>query len=828
MSYSVGLRAILERLPAEGVAFKYYKDGWQSISYKEFLSKVYALASILKLEEGQRVAILSENRYEWCSAFMAIVSLGLVAVPIDPNLEPEEIKNILLDSDSKAIFVSPKTKGLLSEIGLRIQILDLGSSNQNPVRFKDIGAEHLACLVYTSGTTGRPKAVMLTHGNLTSDIEAVLGTGIITKNDRVLSILPLNHTYALMCTFLAPISVGATIVYPESLKGPDLIRAMKETAITILIAVPRVVESLRSALMGRLMGLRWLLNISKKIRQRFDINIGRIVFFPIHRAFGGRLRYIACGGARLEPSVMLDMEGIGFTIIEGYGLTETSPVVTFNPPSKRKPGSVGKPLSLVEIKILNPTDTGEGEIVIKGPMVMSGYYKNPEATKEALKDGWLLSGDLGYMDNEGYLYITGRAKDIIVLSSGKNIYPDEVEREYQKIPLIKEICVFGKEDRLEAVIVPDTEYLKRQGIANIREALSWEINSISRRLPPYKRLMGYTLYPEPLPKTPLGKFRRFMIKELISKKPKPPVDEPIFLEDETAMRVAKCIKSVLKEQRGLRLSDNLELDLGIDSLGRLEVVSSLEAEFSVRLPEGFASEVQTIKDIVSKLKEFSKREAPPEQEQGGLVPLPFERLFRRVLRSILRVFFKTYGISVSGLESLPKGAFIIAANHASYLDGFVLASSLPKDVYDRAYFLGFQRYFRGTLRGAFARLGHVISIDPDMFLGEAMGLSQRVLREGNCLVIFPEGGRSFDGSIMPFKKGIGVLALRLSVPVVPVCIEGTYEILPRGARLPKMARIRLSFGSPILPEVVQQGEDIYQQFADKVREEVAGLCRKNN
>ena len=263
---------------------------------------------------------------------------------------------------------------------------------------------------------------------------------------------------------------------------------------------------------------------------------------------------------------MQDLEALGLTILEGYGLTETSPVVAFNPIEKRKPGSVGKALPSAEIKIIDTERhveldiMKEGEITIKGPMVMKGYYKNPQATAEVLKDGWFYSGDLGYIDNDGYVFITGRLKEVIVLGSGKNIYPDEVEKQYLSIPLIKEICVTGVEDKgvvesLHAIIVPDFEYAKKTQIANLQETLKWEINAVSLRMPQYMRIRGYTLSSDPLPRTPLGKLRRFMVKDLLkvkSEKLKVKSEDKNLLQDEIGRKIVECIKPLLKEQLSIQ------------------------------------------------------------------------------------------------------------------------------------------------------------------------------------------------------------------------------------------------------------------------------------
>ncbi|TAL22955.1 MAG: long-chain fatty acid--CoA ligase [Nitrospirae bacterium] len=678
-----------------------------------------------------------------------------------------------------------------------------------------------------------------------------------------------------MCTFLVPVILGAAITYSPSLKGSDIISSIKDKGVTILIGVPQLLEMIRNGIINKVkqlpFPLSWalknILALCGRLRRSTGINIGKIIFRSAHNALGKQFRFFTSGGARLEPEIMRDLEAIGFTVLEGYGLTETSPVVTFNPIKTRRAGSVGKPLPSVEIKITGsaegePGFMQEGEIAIKGSMVMTGYYKNPEATAQAIKGGWFFSGDLGYLDGDGFLFITGRIKEVIVLGSGKNIYPEELEKEYLKIPLIKEICVFGLEERggmesLHAIIVPDIEEAKKQRIANIQEALRWEIIRISAKLPPYTRIKGFDLFSEPLPRMPLGKLRRFMIKDLIkvkSEKLKVKSEDKNLMSDEIGRRVVECIyatRYALPADFPILPTDNLELDLGLDSLQRIELVVSLENKFSIKLPETFASDIQTVGDLVGKIKEAgisSQPSALSSQQKGTgfssiLSQEPSENEKRAVglnqgavewfvvsalmgaIKLFLKIFFR---LDVKGKENIPDSPFIITPNHCSYLDVFVIASGLPLKMLRNLYFHGFQTYFANRLTAFIARLAHVIPIDPDAFLEKALQLSGYVLRNKKSLCIFPEGGRSYDGNLMEFKKGIGILALEMNVPVVPAAIKGSFEALPKGAFLPKPKKIKLIFGKPFYPsdsDMTKKPEktDKYQFFADELRERVNQL-----
>lgn len=852
-------------------AFNYLDQSWKELTYGEFLGYTQAIAAYLinsGTNLGDRVAVISENRHEWCASYLGILIAGGTAVPIDAQLGPGEVNNLLAHSGAAVVFHSAKTAMNVTVPAKKINFdsEEFKKLSTLPVmkHYPDVPEDNIASIIYTSGTTGAPKGVMLTHKNFCSDAEAVIKAGIVTHEDNVLSILPLHHTYPFMCTFLVPILLGASITYPKGMKGPELMSAIKEKAVTIIVGVPQLLELIRNGIIRKIhekpsviaFTLIKLLRACGRTRKAVNINLGKLIFSQAHKAFSNRFRFFASGGARLDPGVMDDLEALGFTVLEGYGLTETSPIVTFNPFEKRKSGSAGKPLLTAEIKIINPSETGVGEIAIKGPMVMEGYYKNPEASAKVMQEGWFLSGDLGYIDDEGYLFITGRSKEVIVLSSGKNIYPEEVEKEYLKIPLIKEVCVTGIEEAgivesLHGLIVPNLDYAKKERIGNIHENLKWAINGVSLTLSPYMRLKGFSISPEPLPRTPLGKLRRFMVKDMLrlsrfeDKKAKEP--DQALLSDETGRTVLKCIAPLLRDDTPIRFSDNLELDLGLDSLQRIELVASIEKAFSIKLPDEFISEAQTVEELISKIKElkpgsvshiegasffkdiFSSDPSEDEKERAGVRQGALKWVISSAgvicLKLIFKLFFR---LEAKGVENLPEAPFIFAPNHCSHMDGFVLGASVPLRTFKRLYFQGFQKYFTGWPLSLFARLSHVIPIDTESFLGKALQISSYILRNHCSLCIFPEGGRSIDGNVMEFRKGIGILAIEHNTPVVPTLIEGTFGALPRGAGWPRFRKIKITFGKPFYPleiNLLKKPEDMdnYQFFANKTKEKVITL-----
>lgn len=861
----------------DNTAFHYYVDHWRRITYGTLASAAGAQGSRLRAEgvkKGDRVAIVAENRPEWCISYLAVMLAGGIAVPVDAQLGAAEIAVLLGDAAPKAVFYSLRTAAAVGAAAKGISpaplLIDIdtpgfaGAAGQGSIQVPDKAPDDLASIIYTSGTTGRPKGVMLTHGNFLSDALALMEAQIVSHEDNVLSVLPLHHTYAFMCTFLVPLLLGASMTYPASLKGPDILSAIRENAVSVLIGVPQLLGLIRNGILNKLAALPWpvrlilrgALRVSGMLRQRADINIGRFIFHSAHAALGPHFRFFGSGGARLDPAVMTDLEALGFTVLEGYGLTETSPVVTFNPPQRRKPGSVGRPLPGVEMMIHRQGEGEEGEIVIKGPMVMKGYYNNPEATSAALTDGWFRTGDVGRIDPEGYLFITGRTKEVIVLASGKNVYPEDAEKLYATSPLIKEICIIGVPspeggESLHGIIVPDLEYASKARIGSIHEALKWEINKLSARVPSFMRLTGFTVRTEPLPRTPLGKIRRFMIGAEhagVSRGPAQAAAEEQQAQDETSRLVLREVERFMRPGQRPRLEDNLELDIGLDSLSKIELTVALERIFSRRLPEDFLLDVHTVGELIAKMSAGTPGEAAgvgsktgwkeilsaqPSEEALRMVslerpedPMVFTRIAFLLVKLLFRICFR---IEAAGVGNLPaSGNFIIAPNHTSYLDGFAAILSLPFDRFKSLYALGLSEFFAGFLRSRLARIAHVIPIDAASYLSTALQMSAYVLLKGRSLCVFPEGGRSSDGELMEFKKGVGILAKELGVAVVPAYIQGAFEALPRGAAFPRFRKITVRFGPPLLAAEMDfskrpEGMDEYQYFAAILRERVGQL-----
>ena len=500
---------------------------YQKYSFK----KVYELASNLAahlMETGinpkDRVAILSENRPEWGISYLAAASLGAVCVPLDARLTREEIENLLADSGAKIIIISSELVKLHKFSIKSILMEELENIKASKMPEANILPDDLAAIIYTSGTTGAPKGVMLTHENIVSNFTATAKLFKLGPGDNFLSILPLHHTFEATAGFLGPFYMGCTITYAESMKSYNLLKNMQETGVTIMCGVPLLYILFYQGI------LREIEEKGPFVKILFSIMIGvsnvlpneavrRKIFFIIHKQLGGKIRFWVSGGTAIDPEIIHGFEIFGITILQGYGLTESAPILTCCTLENNRIGSVGKPLLNVELKL-----TSEGEIIAKGPNIMKGYYKREDLTAEAIKDGWLYTGDIGRVDWQGYIYITGRIKDIIVTGSGVNVYPDEIEFFLNKLPGVKECCVLGvkiKEgvrrgmEEVWAILVPDVEYFKKKNIDQTEsgKAIKKEIDKLNEKLTEYKRIANVIIRNEELPKTTTRKVKRFQVRK---------------------------------------------------------------------------------------------------------------------------------------------------------------------------------------------------------------------------------------------------------------------------------------------------------------------------
>ena len=522
------------------VAFQ-MKEGksYRKITYEKTLHLVRKIQTFLiktGIKSGDRVALISENRPEWALSYLAIVGLGAIAVPLDAFLNPEEIQTLLKDSDTKAIILSKKYIDYIKKTKLEWCSLFMEEFENFPTPTStltgEVKLEDIASIVYTSGTTGAPKGVMLSHNNIMSNVVSVASLFDTVPKENLLSILPLHHTFETTVGFLAPFYKGSIITFAESLKSNKILANMQETGVTAMCGVPLLYQLLYNGIvreveeknLSKLFSILFL--ISKFFRNVIDVNLGKFLFASVHKKFGGKIRFFVSGGAALDPDIARNYEIMGFTMLQGYGLTESSPVLACCTLEKNKIGSVGQPVPGIEIRAAGPGKVGE--ILASGPSIMKGYYNQKELTSRVLIDNWLHTGDMGYLDENGYLFITGRSKDIIVTASGVNVYPEEIEFSLNKIPAVKESCVIGVKvkdgvrkgaEEVVALIVPDMEYLEKlrnEDDESIKEMIAREVQNYNRRIADSKRIARFIIRKEELPKTRLKKIKRFELKKEFS------------------------------------------------------------------------------------------------------------------------------------------------------------------------------------------------------------------------------------------------------------------------------------------------------------------------
>ncbi len=845
------------------------------------------------LPRGARCAILAANGPRWVACYLGAIAAGMIAVPLDTAFSSGQVSKLLDNSGTSLLFVDakhlPAAQAAIADRPIRVMllentdaeaaadalddILDAGSGRFEPVQ---VSPDDTAAILYTSGTTSDPKGVMLTHANFAAEAEAVFRFIKIGPSDAILGVLPLFHALAQMANLLLPLATGARVVFLESLNTAELLRALHERDITLFCCVPQffylIHERIRKEVgaHGRLAqsAYRWTLKASA-ISRALGFNAGKFFFRPVHKMLGPRMRYLVTGGSRLDPDIGRDFQAMGFELLQAYGLTETSGGAMCTRPHDNVMGSVGKPLPGVEVKLRDPkrADDGSGpavgEILLRGQIVMKGYYNRPDATAEVLRNGWLHSGDLGYLDVHGNLFITGREKEMIVLSSGKNIYPEEIEAHYLKSPYIKEICVMGMEsmpgepyaERLHGVVVPNFEVLRERKIVNTREVIRFDIETLSAQVPSTKRILSFEIWQDDLPRTTTRKIKRFEVERRVRERQgagRGVTDDrarTVTEEDRQWMREPDVGRAIAVVQRASKHADrpihprdNLELDLGLDSMERVELLVAIEQALGASVPDSIVSEVYTVRELVhavlqSRGGEATERERaawdkvlqtdPTDPEviavaRRHTIAEHWWYMFGRVMQLLLRDFFH---LQISGIEKLPKtGPYIISPNHQSFLDPVALVSSLPYRVVRNAFYVGTSEIFGSGLLRRLARTLKLVPVDPDANLVPAMRAGAYGLRHGKILILYPEGERSIDGTPKVFKKGAAILATHLKVPIVPVAMEGFFEAWPRGKGFQKFTRLKMMFGDPIPPpQNVRNPEATYEQITAELKRRVVEM-----
>lgn len=796
-------------------------------SYSELLAETGKMTNIAKKSTTDKIAIFAKNSAQWVFAFYSGWNAGKTVVPIDFLASTEDIVHILNDCEPGMVFYDETTAEKWKEAQAEIKspiadfnLSDIDTINQyksiewNP----SINEEDTAVIIYTSGTTGSPKGVMLSFNNLKANVDAVSkDVKIYSQGQQVLMLLPLHHIFPLAGSMIIPLYVGGTIVESPSMQSSDLLSTFANNSIGLMIGVPKLYNLLYQGINDKIQKSFIAKTLFKIIKITKQKKLAKKIFKQVHEKFGGHLSFMICGGAAVDPKVAQLFHTVGFNLLEGYGMTEAAPMITFTRPGRFKAGSPGQILPKLELKIV------DDEIIAKGPNIMKGYYNRPEETDEVLKDGWLYTGDLGKVDKKGFLHITGRRKEIIVLPSGKNINPILLERKLEEQELILEAGLFFHKSFLHALIVPDMAQVSQKGINDLNIYFRKEIlPKFNQQVTSYKRIMKFSLVAEELPRTRLGKLQRFKLPELFANPTEPKITEQY--NDE--LEEYQVIKSFIEQQVDMNVAPNhhIEFDIAMDSLDKLSLMEFIDKTFGVKISEEkllkFPS-ISKMADYVRDHKLFKKIEMPDwsailkERVHFRLPKSWFSQIL--VIKSLKYMFFIMFRFKSSGRENIPEGPAIIAPNHQSFIDALLITAFIKNKELRKTFFYAKKDHVKSKFMTFLADKHNVIVMDIDHGIKESIQKLAEVLKQNKKVVIFPEGTRTKDGKLGDFKKTFAILSKELNVPIIPVAIDGAYKALPRGKHFPRLfAKVHVKY----MPAVYPKNHD-FESLTSVVKQQIS-------
>ena len=842
----------------------------RTLSYAELSDQALRLARGLNdrgVQSGEPVILFGPNSLDWVVVRLALFALGAVGVALDEFSTDAELAVLFPDCKAKRAFVAsrflPRVRSLDGGEDVDLIRLDVEGEEGDPAPhwgdllaetaggLPPISAEQPSIQVYTSGTTGTPKSFYLTHANLLHNIRSMVERGIVSSSDRVVMPLPLHHVFPLTIGVGVGLGSRATLILPEGVTGPQIMTALRVARATVLLGVPRLFAAILTGLEGRMAqqpllhraAFRALFALSLFFLKNFNIRIGRRLFAPLHRQVGPDLWLLASGGAKFDADLIWKLDALGWDTRSGWGLAESASVLTYNHAGgEKRIGSEGRPLPGMEVRVADPDEEGVGELQARGASLFSGYRGGREVNEGVFTDdGWFRTGDLGRIDEEGFVYIHGRVKEMLVLGGGKNVFPEEIEAVYRESPVIEEIAVLEEKGALVAVVVPNLAAATAAGTAVepvIRAALSEQ----GARLAGYQRLAGYVITREPLPRTRLGKYQRFKLAEIyrsIRQGRQPAADvRPLTAEEEAFLEVGRRqeVLAFLKSRfadRPVTLDASPSLDLGIDSLEWVTLGMELEQRFGLTFPKEATAEILTVRDLLAEVKPLEEGAGarplirPLSQEEAEwLRPRGFGlRLLGLLLHGFnvlaQRLYFR---MRVEG-EALPPpeaGPHLYVANHLSDLDPPVVAAALGYQRLSRLRWSAERsRLFTSSLTRTISRAARIFPVD-ERDPSTTLSYGAETLRRGETLVWFPESWRSPDGELQTFLPGVGHLLLAEPVPVIPLRIYGTFEAMPRHARFPRPEKVVVVVGQAIPAEELAALGDA-KAVAERLRQAVARL-----
>jgi len=832
--------------------------GLSRISFRDWQARSLACAQRLVeagVSPGDRVLLAGANHPAWPIAFFGILYAGATVVPLEPGVEADVVENLRVASGAKLFIADPAVMERVRPFAsLELGWLDLwgaaatGAPLADPVEAR---ADQVAALIYTSGTTGVPKGVMLSHANLTALVASLAPLFPLGRGDRVLSVLPLHHTFELTCGMLLPLSRGSRIVYLDELTAERLEVGLKSGRITAMIGVPALWEMLerrvsaKVAERGRFASQVFdvAVELNRSLGKSLGIDAGKLLFGPVHEGLGGHLRYLVSGGAALPEKTHHLFAGLGLHLAEGYGLTEAAPVLTVasGGPGARA-GHVGRPIPGVEIRVFEPNAQGVGEVLARGPNVMLGYSDDEEATRRTIDaDGWLHTGDLGKLDKHGQLVIVGRAKDVIVASNGENVYPDDLEARLGQVEHVAELAIVGIDDprggeRVACVAVPaDDEGVSR---AERHQRAKKALDQALAKLPSAQRPAVVTLLDVKLPRTTTRKVKRSEVRRLIERvaplSERPPRSTKGGHEPAEGVRAAVAAIT-RRDPAALDPGLSLRADLGFDSLMLLELLVALEAQLGASVDAERLNACVTLGDAEALMRETGagRRPARTAAIEGAddppleLPPALRDAAMHWLGRAQTGFYDRVLHTRVSGRAFIPHNRnVLVAANHASHLDMGLAKYGLGGYGEGLVSLAAQDYFFEGNRwrKAYFENLTNLVPMSRSGSLRQSLRQAGELLEQGKTVLIFPEGTRSADGEVKEFKSAVGYLALQTRVDILPVYLGGTFAALPKGATLLRRRDVAVRIGPALeIRELTRLTQGLTASEASRV---VADLARR--
>lgn len=803
----------------------------RSYTYRQLFEKSDVYAEKLQqcgIKKGDRVIIVAENSPEWNVSFLSIMKLRCTAVLIDSSLATHDIQKLIEKTDARGIFTTPKVINrfstslsktipvfnIMNNCELFQNSVDKVSTKVGETIDKD---EEVALIIYSSGTTKSASGIMHTHEAMIKTIEMTANENNITSDDRILGVLPNSHIYGVITCLFGSMMLGGSLRYIDSMNSENLLYAFNDFKPTIFPCVPKVFELFEKQIVKKIKSnnitkkvYEIFFPLSLKIRHNFRINLGKIIFKSVHNGFGGNIKLMTSAGAPLDSKVAEFYYGMGFDLLETYGLTETNIPVIGNRTSNLTTNSCGKPYPNIEVKLENIDESGAGEIYIKSPYMMKGYFRDQKSTNESFDGEYFKTGDIAVYDKNQNIKIVGRSKENIVLSTGKKVTPTDIENKYERLIGVKEFVICGVNvkdadyDEVHAFIVKESEQIDNKEIQQ-------QIDKKASELSLYMKIAKVHFVDE-IPKTSLQKPKRFLLKKYalensnIEKIEKSESDSTYYKN--TFDILCEIISKIGGfDSRRITSESKVIGELGLDSLSIIELASIIEERYSVDITKYFKDDISVIE--IQNIIEVPRLNS--ENENINKISIRNKHAIHYAIFKIhCFIAYALYKVKIKNSENIPDNTgYIICANHVSNIDYLWITLQFKKNQFKNFCCMAKKELFKDSfINKLLIDVCGMIPVDRGGMNTEVLKCCNEKLKENWGMLIHPEGTRSNDGKLGIIKKGAAKISKEAGVPIIPAYIKGGYEIFPRGNKLPnffnwkKFERysVEIVYGDPIYPD----------------------------